>query len=158
MEKPLDGEAFRSYVERFALALAGMGLQPMAARVLALFVCADETALTPSDISSRLGVSPAAVSGAVQMLSQAGLVERVPAPGSRRRHLRLAGDAWTGAGTVKQEVFVAMAGLASDGLDVVPEDGPASERLAGMRDFYAFLAEEMPSLLERWAARSRSRL
>lgn len=142
----------RAYVERFALVMDGLGLQPMAARVLALFVCTDADSLTSADISASLAVSPAAVSGAIQLLGQAGLLERVPMPGSRSRHFRLAGDTWTGAGAVKQEVFVALSALAADGLHVVPPGGPAAARLEGMRAFYAFLADEMPALLARWQA------
>ena len=148
----MDHPHHRAYVERFALVLDGLGLQPMAARVLALFVCSDADTLTSAEISAHLAVSPAAVSGAVHLLGQAGLLERVPVPGSRRQHFRLAGDTWTGAGAVKQEVFVALAALAADGLQIVAPDGLAAERLEGMRAFYAFLAEEMPALLARWRA------
>lgn len=149
----MDNPELRAFVERFALTLDAMGLQPMAARVLARFVCADAETLTSADLSGGLAVSPAAVSGAIHLLAQAGLVERVPVPGSRRQHFRLAGDTWTGAGAVKQEVFVALGQLAADGLAVVPAGGPAAARLGEMRDFYAFLAGEMPALLARWRAR-----
>jgi hypothetical protein len=151
----MDSPELRAFVERFALTLDAMGLQPMAARVLARFVCADGETLTSADLSEGLAVSPAAVSGAIHLLTQAGLVVRVPVPGSRRRHFRLAGDTWTGAGAVKQEVFVALGALAADGLAVVPSDGRAAARLTEMRDFYAFLAGEMPALLARWRARPK---
>jgi DNA-binding transcriptional ArsR family regulator len=146
----MDDPEFRAYVERFALTLDAMGLQPMAARVLARFVCSDADTLTSGELSDGLAVSPAAVSGAIRILTQGGLVERVPVPGSRRQHFRLAGDTWTGAGAVKQEVFVALEHLAADGMAVVPAGGQAAARLGEMRAFYAFLADEMPALLARW--------
>jgi DNA-binding transcriptional regulator GbsR (MarR family) len=142
----------RAYVERFALVLTEMGLQRMSARVLALFLCSDSPTLTGTDIARALEVSPAAVSGAVRTLGQAGLVARAPVPGSRRDHYRLTGDTWTEAGVVKRDRLDALADLARDGLDVVGGDGPAAERLREMRDFYAFLAEEIPALLARWRA------
>lgn len=145
----------RSYVERFALVLTAMGLQRMAARALALFLCSDAATLTPTDIARDLGVSPAAVSGAVRTLHDAGLLARAPVPGSRRDHYHLSGDAWTEAGLVKRDRFDALAALAADGLDVVADGGPAAERLRDMRDFYAFLAEEVPALLDRWRSRAR---
>ena len=143
----------RQFVERFALVLSDMGLQRMAARVLALFVCSDADSLTGPDIAERLSVSPAAVSGAISLLGQSGLVERVAVPGSRRDHYRLAGDTWTGAGAGTRERFDAFAALAADGLAAVPAGGPAAARLAEMHAFYAFLAAEMPALLDRWRAR-----
>ena len=140
----------RAYVERFALVLTQMGMQRMSARVLALFLCTDAATLTGTDIARELEVSPAAVSGAVRTLVQSGLVARAPVPGSRRDHYQLAGDTWTEAGVVKRDRLDALAALARDGLDVVAGDGPAADRLREMRDFYAFLAEEIPALLDRW--------
>lgn len=142
----------RAYVERFALVLTQMGMQRMAARALALFLCSDAATLTPTDIARDLGVSPAAVSGALGTLDRSGLIARAPVPGSRRDHYRLAGDTWTEAGVVKRDRLDALAALAADGLDVVAGDGPAAGRLREMRDFYAFLAEEIPALLDRWRA------
>ncbi|HZG89659.1 MAG TPA: MarR family transcriptional regulator [Pseudonocardia sp.] len=148
-----DDAVLRDYVERFALVLTGMGMQRMSARVLALFVCTDAATLTGADIAGHLGVSPAAVSGAVRSLQQAGLLQRSPSPGSRRDHYRLSGDAWTDAGVVKRDRFDALARLADDGLALVEAHGEAAARLTRMRDFYAFLAEEIPALLDRWSAR-----
>lgn len=148
-----SSEKERVYLERFALMLSDMGMQRMNARVLALFVCTDRGSLTAPDIAAALTISPAAVSGAVRTLEAAALIERVPVPGSRRQHYRLLGDAWTGAAAIKQERFTALADLATDGLVIIPADGPAASRLQQMRDFYTFLAEEMPALRARWEAR-----
>lgn len=146
-------EQSRDFVERFAQALTDMGMPRMSARVLALFVCTDARELSAPDIVERLSVSPAAVSGALRTLVQAGLVAWTPTPGNRRDHYRLQGDAWTGAAAIKQERFTALADLAGQGLAAVPPDGPAAERLGGMRDFYLFLAAEMPALIDRWNSR-----
>lgn len=145
--------AHRNFVERFALVLTEMGMQRMSARVLALFVCTDSPTLTGTDIAEQLAVSAAAVSGAVRSLQHAGLVRRVPAPGSRRDHYQLAGEAWADAGLVKRERLDALSTLADDGVLTVEPNGPAAARLREMRDFYAFLAEEIPALLVRWRTR-----
>lgn len=147
------GDAQRDFVERFALVLTEMGMQRMSARVLALFVCTDSPTLTGTDIAEQLEVSAAAVSGAVRSLQQGGLVRRVPAPGSRRDHYQLAGEAWADAGVVKRDRLDALAELADDGATVMDPNGPAAARLREMRDFYAFLAEEIPALLVRWRTR-----
>jgi predicted transcriptional regulator len=152
-----DAGPLREYVERLALAFAGMGLQRMAARVLALFVCSDAPSLTSPDIAERLAVSPAAVSGAIHLLSRAGIVERAPMPGSRRDHYRLAGDTWNGAGAIKQDLFEALARLAGEGRAAVPPGGSADVRLSEMQAFYAFLTDEMPALLSRWRERQAGR-
>jgi hypothetical protein len=152
-----EPDPVRQYVERFALVLADLGMQRMTARVLALLVCSDDASLTAGDIQQRLDVSAAATSMAVRELIAAGVADRVPVPGSRRVHYRLSGDTWAGAGAVKQQRFVLLAALAADGLATVPPGGPAAARLAEMRDFNEFLAEEMPGLLSRWQQRSARR-
>ncbi|MFC4942248.1 GbsR/MarR family transcriptional regulator [Pseudonocardia sp. GCM10023141] len=143
----------RAYVERFALVLTDTGMQRMSARVLALFVCSDAPTLTGTAIAEQLDVSAAAVSGAVRALQQAGLVRRVPAPGSRRDHYQLAGDGWADAGVARREHLDALAALAGEGLGHVEPNGSAATRLQRMQDLYAFLAEEIPALLARWRER-----
>ena len=57
-------------------------------------MAADERALTAAELAERLGVSPAAISGAVRYLTQIGMLHREPSPGSRRDRYRLPDDPW----------------------------------------------------------------
>jgi DNA-binding transcriptional regulator GbsR (MarR family) len=61
----------------------------MTARVLAALLFTEQPAMTAGDLGARLQASSGAISGAVKMLTSVGLVERVPAPASRRDHYRL---------------------------------------------------------------------
>ncbi len=70
----------RHYVERLSLVLSDMGFPPMPARVWAALMTSETPSSTPGDLGSRLGVSPAAISGAVRYLQQVGLIERVAVP------------------------------------------------------------------------------
>ena len=87
------------------------------------------------------------------MLMSVGLVERVPAPGSRRDHYRLRDDAWTVLYTNQNEVIVAMREAAEAGMAATGDKSLARRRLGEMRDFYDFLLSEIPTLLERWRRR-----
>ena len=112
--------------------LATHGMQRMTARVLATLLFTEQPTMTAGDLGERLRASSGAISGAVKMLTSVGLVEQVPAPASRRDHYRLRDNAAT-------------------------EDGSlARQRLAQMRDFYNFLFEEIPALLDRWYERESS--
>ena len=64
-----DEEAVRQFVEHLSMTLADQGFPRMPARVLLTLMSADEEALTAAEIGQRLGVSPAAVSGAVRFLT-----------------------------------------------------------------------------------------
>jgi DNA-binding transcriptional regulator GbsR (MarR family) len=149
-----DEPAMRNFVEQMARTLADWGLPRMAARVLFVMMSADEQALTASELAQRLGVSPAAISGAVRYLIQINMVAREPVPGSRRDRYRLVDDSWYEVTLAKMTLIKTIAEAAEQGVAAAGGPGtPAGARLAGMRDFYVFVQEAMPGLLDRWAKR-----
>jgi len=148
-----DEEAVRHFVERVALLFADWGFPRMAARVLFALMTADEPGLTAPELAARLEVSPAAISGAVRYLGQIGFVLREGIPGSRRDRYRLRDHTWY-AGTATAVQFYDLLISAADDA-VVPlggPDTPAGERVAEMRDFFAFVRGAMPGLLAQWEA------
>ena len=140
--------------EGLALVLTNHGLQRMTARVLATLLFTEQPTITAGDLADRLQASAGAISSAVKMLTSVGLVERVPAPASRRDHYRLRDDAWAVLYTNQNEVIGAMQAAAEAGIEAAADDGLARRRLTQMRDFYAFLLDEIPALLDRWHQRS----
>lgn len=142
----------REAAEHLALTLVGAGMQRMAARVLAAFLFTDEVSLTAGDLSAQLGASAGSVSGAIKMVVQMGLVERAPAPGSRREHYRMRDRAWTTLYGRQHAPIDDILAAVARGVETVGP-GPAQERLAYMRDFYEFLLGEVPALIERFDRR-----
>ncbi|EFG73674.1 sugar-specific transcriptional regulator, TrmB family [Mycobacterium parascrofulaceum ATCC BAA-614] len=140
----------RDAAEQLALVLANHGLQRMTARVLATLLFTEQPSMTMGELAERLHASSGAISGAIKMLSSVGLAERVPAPGSRRDHYRLRDDAWATLFTNQNVVIGAMQAAAEAGIAATEPDSPARQRLTRMRDFYAFMLDEIPALLERW--------
>jgi hypothetical protein len=108
--------------------------------------------MTMPELAETLNASAGAIYGAVKTLTTVGLVQRVPAPGSRREHYAIDDDGWYRAMARKNQLVIAeMRDLAADGLDKVGgPDSVAGHRLAEMRDFYGLMHEEMPILLGRW--------
>ncbi|MGZ3144594.1 GbsR/MarR family transcriptional regulator [Lentzea chajnantorensis] len=149
----MTGETDRRQVaEHLALTLVGAGMQRMAARVLAAFLFTDEDSLTAGDLSEELGASAGSVSGAVKMVMQMGLIERVPVQGSRREHYRMRDRAWTTLYGRQHAPIDDILDAVALGVEAV-EPGPARERLVYMRDFYEFLLSEVPALVERFEQR-----
>ncbi|MGW0481772.1 GbsR/MarR family transcriptional regulator [Nonomuraea sp. NPDC003214] len=140
--------------ERLALVLTEGGLQRMSARALAVFLFTGAETVTMGDIADRLGVSAGSVSGAVKALLSTGLIERLPAPGSRREHYRLRDDAWPTLFSTQNTVVHTMLEAAETGIATTAPGDPAHVRLARMRDFYQFLLGELPGLLHRWQQRN----
>lgn len=153
-----DEAAVRQYVEDMARLLAEWGLPRMAGRVIWTLMCAEERSLTAGELAERLGVSPAAISGAVRYCIQINMVAREHEPGSRRDRYRLVDDSW-------YEVTIAKMSLLDTiraGADKVLESagGPksaAGRRIADMRDFYTYVQAAMPELMGRWQEQKRSR-
>jgi DNA-binding transcriptional regulator GbsR (MarR family) len=143
--------------EELALILANHGMQRMTARVLATLLFTERPTMTMGELADRLQASSGAISGAIKMLTSVGLVERAPAPASRRDHYRLRDDAWATLYTDQNETLDAMQKAAEAGIAATGEDSLARRRLTQMRDFYAFLFEEIPALLDHWHQRSGAR-
>jgi predicted transcriptional regulator len=145
-----DERAVRQFVEHVAMDFAALGFPRMAGRVLFAIMCTDEGAMTAAELAGSLGVSPAAVSGAVRYLVELQMLRREPVPGSRRDRYRLPSDTFYEVSAVKGSAMKAFADLAGDGVTALGEDTAAGARVAQMRDYFAFVHREMPSLLERW--------
>lgn len=140
--------------EQLAVVLTSHGLQRMTARVLAALLFTAQASMTMGELAERLQASSGAISGALKMLTSVGLAERVPAPGSRRDHYRLRDDAWATLFTNQNVVIAAMQAAAEAGIAATGPDSLAGQRLTRMRDFYAFMLDEIPAMLERWQQQS----
>ena len=119
------------------------------ARVLAALLFTEQPTMTMGELSDRLQASSGAISGAIKMLTSVGLVERVPAPASRRDHYRLRDDAWALLYTNQNEVVAAMQAAAEAGIAATGRDSLAGRRLAQMRDFYASKPAMVRSVLSQ---------
>lgn len=139
--------------ERFALSLSQYGLQRMTARVMAALLFTQRETMTAGDVSEQLAVSTGAVSGALKNLIVLGMIEKTPAPGSRRDHYRFRDDAWSTLMSAQNVGITAMTDAADQGVKTVGADTPAGRRLVDMREFYAYLLEELPAIVDRWHER-----
>jgi predicted transcriptional regulator len=149
----MKNDDVRRFVERFAVLLTEAGMQRMPARVFACVLADDEGRLTAGEIAERLGVSPAAVSGAVRYLVQVGMVDREREPGERRDHYRLRDDLWYEIYAYRGEMLRRWEQAMVEGAALLGTDRPAGRRIEETGEFFAFLREELPAMMERWRAR-----
>jgi len=147
-----DEVAVADFVERFADLLVDAGMPRMPSRVFVRLLATDAGRLTAAELSEQLQISPAAVSGAVRYLTQLHLVARERSPGSRRDHYRVYEDAWHEALAQRDRMLLRWADGLRLGVQALGPDTPAGRRVRESQDFYAFVAEEMPAMLQRWRA------
>lgn len=152
-DRPTDRSEF---IEGFALQLNETGMQRMAARVFAALLTAPGGGLTAREIAGTLGVSAAAVSGATSYLTRTGLAERTRRADERVDRYDVRGTQWAEAMAVETETLHTLSGWLDKGASAVAGDPDATERMEGTRDFFAFMADEMPKLVDRWQESRRS--
>jgi predicted transcriptional regulator len=133
-----------------AAELAAEGFPRVPAQVLMALMVSPTGTLTAAELSGELGVSPAAVSGAIRYLGVLGFVRVAVVPGTRRHVYSLPAVPWY-ASTLVQDRYSSLLALLDDGLRDL-EPGAVRDRLAEMADFFRFLRAEMPRLWERWRA------
>jgi DNA-binding transcriptional regulator GbsR (MarR family) len=148
-----DDEAVRRFIERFALDLTEAGMPRMPSRVLAAILSSDTGRCTAAELAELLGVSPAAISGALRYLLQVQLVSREREPGERRDHYRTSSDTWYEAITRRDALLDRWEQDLVEGIKAVGPATPAGERLEDIRRFYAFLSEQLTRVLAEWRAR-----
>ncbi|CAM3542473.1 GbsR/MarR family transcriptional regulator [Stackebrandtia soli] len=147
-----DESAVREFVERFGAMLADHGFPRMPARVLMALTAAEEDSLTAAELSDRLGVSAAAISGALKYLTHVGLAERIAVPNSRRNRYAITDQSWYTASIVKSGFLERFASEVDTAVDAVGgSTSHAGDRLREMRDFYLFLHDRLESMMDEWA-------
>jgi DNA-binding transcriptional regulator GbsR (MarR family) len=148
-----DQLAVQRFIERFASVLVEAGVPRMPARVFVALLATDSGSLTAAELADVLQVSPAAISGAVRYLVQVNLVSREREPGSRRDHYRVYDDAWYEAAVRRDQMMARWNVTMQEGVEVLGRHTPAGARLAESLEFFRFVEEELPDLLDRWRKR-----
>ena len=137
------------FVERLAGNLTQMGFPRMPARVFALLLATPEETLTARELAERLGVSAAAISGAVRYLGQFRMVERTRVPGDRVDRFGVGVNFWEHAIRAEAAAFGPLVEMFDQALDQI-DFGAAKPRVREARDFLSFYRDEVPRLLARW--------
>jgi DNA-binding transcriptional regulator GbsR (MarR family) len=144
-----------AFVERLGAALTSAGLARLPSRIFAAVLVDEDGRMTAAEIGETLGVSPAAVSGAVKYLDGVGMVRRERERGSRRDVFVVDDEAWHDTLLQADNIYRPMINALSAGVDDLGPDDPATERLVVSREFMEFILEELKGINDRWTARRR---
>ncbi|MFG3193404.1 GbsR/MarR family transcriptional regulator [Streptomyces omiyaensis] len=147
----------RESAEKLALTLSQSGMQKTTARVMTALLFSQRQTMTAGDLCDALKISSGAVSGAVNQLIPTGMIERVPAPGSRRDHYRFREHAWATLMGNQNALLAGMCAAAAEGIEIAGPESIAGHRLDEMQDFYGFMQHEMAALIETWRQRREAR-
>ncbi len=146
-----DERALREAAEQSAALLTAAGMPKMPARVLMALTVAEDGGLTALELGKVLGVSAAAISGAVRYLQSIAIVRRVAQPGSRRDRYEVPPNAWLSSFAQERPVYRALADLADTAINAIGDrTTTAAGRLDEMASFYRFLDARLPGLMAEW--------
>ena len=145
-----DARALSEFIEQFAGLLYEAGVPRMPARVFVTLLTTDADRLTAADLGASLGVSPAAVSGAVRYLIQVGLVIGAGEPGSRRLSYSVPPNVWQHLLAQRNQIMNKWASLMRHGASLLRPGSAAGKRVADSADYFEFVAAELPEVLARW--------
>jgi DNA-binding transcriptional ArsR family regulator len=152
MSSPAQRAAF---VERLGAALTSAGLARLPSRIFAAVMVDEDGRMTAAEIGEPLGVSPAAVSGAVKYLDGVGMVRRERERGSRRDVFVVDDEAWHDTLLQADTIYAPMITALDRGIVDLGPDDPAHHRLMVSREFMRFILDELHGINDRWTARRR---
>lgn len=145
----MEPQVGRQYAEEVGIALAQMGTTPAFGKLLGWLLICEPPSQTTAQLCEAVELSKASISTGMRVLEQSGLVRRVPTSG-RGHAYEMHRDAFARAidPTAKMRVFI---DLMQRGIDLIgDEDAPRARRLRHTRDFYAFMIERIPALMEEF--------
>ena len=147
----LENETLLRVVEQLGLLLNEVGMPRMPARVFAYVLADDADRYTARELADGLRVSPAAISGAVRYLVQAGLLDKGREPESRSDHYRIYDDdVWSAIIQQRIPLLERWAGMLADAVEQLPEGSRGRARLRETEAYYRFAAKASVTMMEQW--------
>jgi len=143
----------RLFADEVGVVLSGMGLPAAFGKLMGWLLICDPPQQTSAQLAQSLGLSKGSVSTGMRSLEQLGMVRRVPARG-RGYAYEMEADALVRTVDARR-LYLVIHDVMQKGIDVLGGDEslPRVQRLRVTRDFYAFVAERVPQLIEEFASR-----
>jgi DNA-binding transcriptional regulator GbsR (MarR family) len=146
------------YVEKIANLLVAAGMPRIAGRMWAWLLICDPPQQSAADLAEALHASRGSISSAARLLETAGLVHRTSRRGDRREYFSVPEGAVISVLNSRLPVTVAWRRAADEGLELLADRPPEHRaRLQEVRDVYAFMEHELPTMLDRFMAKRREK-
>jgi DNA-binding transcriptional regulator GbsR (MarR family) len=138
--------------EQAAAMMTAAGMARMPARVMMALVAAPDGGYTAAELCERLGVSAAAVSGAVRYLQQLHFIQRRSRPGDRRDRYEFVHDPFVSSIVGNMPVYSRLSEYIDDIAAEHTDDQGAHDRALELAEFFRFLSTRMLQIVEDWRA------
>ena len=144
-------EQERLFADEVGMVLSGMGLPAAFGKLMGWLLICDPPQQTSTQLAQSLGLSKGSVSTGMRTLERLGMVRRVPTP-ERGHAYEMLPDALVRTVDTRR-LYLVIHDVMQKGIDVLGGDErlPRAQRLRVSRDFYAFVAERVPQLIDEFA-------
>ena len=140
----------KHFIEDISLYFEQMGLPRTAGRVLGVLLICDPPAQSLTYLCELLQSSKSSVSTTTRLLTEMGLIERVPSPVPRQVYFQFKPGGWTVFIRQRLRLWASLHQIAEQGLELLQASDPAlRERLQEAHDMFSMIEDELPVLLER---------
>jgi DNA-binding transcriptional regulator GbsR (MarR family) len=150
-------DPFGEFIERASSEMVAQGFPRMPARVLMALTATEDGRATSEELAARLTASPAAISGAVRYLGVVGFVRNTTIPGTRKHIYSLGDTPWYATSFTRMQLYAQIENSLRGSTDRMPADSRARARIVEVADFFQFLQDRLPPLLDEWYALRRKK-
>ena len=127
-----------------------MGLPRMAGRVLGVLLISDPPQQSLNDLCEMLQASKSSVSTTTRLLTEMGLIERVPSPKPRQVAFQFRTGGWLTFIRMRLRLMASLHQIAERGLELRQDkDVALREHLQEAHDMFSRIEDQLPQLLER---------
>jgi DNA-binding transcriptional regulator GbsR (MarR family) len=146
------------FIEDISLYFEQMGLSRMAGRVLGVLLVSTPPEQSLNDLCEVLQASKSAISTTTRLLSEMGLIERVPSSKPREVAFQFKPGGWVMFVRMRLRLMASLHQIAESGLELLKdEDTAVRARLQEAHDMFSLIEQELPALLERVEAKRGTR-
>lgn len=143
-------EKFRQKIEKSAVSMEQMGLSPVAARVYVyLLYNTKEKGTAFDDLVTYFKVSKSAISNALKLLQQSGMVSYKTYGGNRKRYFYIDLSTFIDKQFMTDRITTFL-NLLEDASKARGKDDEQSKRLKDLALYYKMTLAEVPIIIERW--------
>jgi DNA-binding transcriptional regulator GbsR (MarR family) len=147
----VDREAGQQYAEEFGLLYSKVGMPPAFGRLLGWLMICEPAEQTSSELAEALHLSRGSVSTGMRMLEGAKLARRVARPGLREHAYEMLPDGLITGTMNGKAIWSALSDQLAKGVELIGgDDVPEAQRARIARDFFAFIAERVPALIDEF--------
>jgi DNA-binding transcriptional regulator GbsR (MarR family) len=143
-------------IEKMGVVHERAGMQPAAARIMALLLISDRTELTFDEIQQTLGISKSSASVAINLLLSVNRIEYITKVGDRKRYFRSKIMNWKEDMKQKMEGMTEMNILFKEILSQRPKSSKEfNNTLSEIIDFMEYFQKEVPAIFKKWEAKNK---